>query len=121
MVVVTVRVIKSFEYRTCKNIILADVDLEALTAQGLYDLVMAKLPAPFVKPPAFYNVFKIYSQPHGAKTNSTIINAGKEDELCLKDWNLPLAQYGIQHETEISLFNNVDYRTFIQNPSIKWF
>ena len=120
MVVITVRVIRSFGYRTCKNIVLHDIDLNTLTAQQLFDLVMSKLPAPLVKSPEYYNVFKIYSQPHGAKTNSTIINVGMDEELCIRDWTRPLAQYGVQHETELSLFNSDEYREFIKNPSIKW-
>ena len=120
MAVITVRVIRSFEYRTCKNIILHDIDLNTLTAQDLFNLVTSKLPAPLVKSPTFYNVFKIYSQPHGAKANSTIINIGMDDELCIKNWTCPLAQYGVQHETELSLFNNEEYRSYTKNPSIKW-
>mgnify|MGYP003789550419 CR=1 FL=1 len=67
-----------------------------------------------------FDTFKIYSQPHGAKTSNPIINLNNDDELILSDWSRTLAELGFQNETEVSLFVRADYEEYKKNPVFKW-
>ena len=133
MVVITVRVIRSFEYRTCRNVVVRDVDPASTSVQVLVDRVFAemqkgnltRLLLQFPEQPenyyrSFYNTLKLYMQPHGAKPNNTIINVGKDEELLLRDWSVPLATCNVGNETELSLFNQDDYQTYLLDPTQKW-
>ena len=119
---VTVRVIRSFEYRTCRNIVIQELDLSTLTGKELVDKVLGVLeikPKPISTYP--YDTLKIYTQPHAAKPSNTAINLGRDEELRIHDWTLPLCAYGVQHETELSLFKDADYKEFLKHPSVvKW-
>lgn len=133
MAVITVRVIRSFEYRTCRNVVVRDVDPAVMKIDELVERVfeemqkgnITKLLLQFPDQTqshhrTFYNTLKLYMQPHGAKPNNTIINEGSEKELVIPDWSLPLAACNIGHETELSLFNQADYQAYLQDPTQKW-
>lgn len=119
---ITIRVIRSFEYRTCRNIVLHDLDLEELTGSELVKKVLEELEK-VAKPISTYgyDTLKIYTQAHASKPNNTAINLGKDEELRIHDWSLPLSRYSVQHETELSLFKDSDYQEFLKHPSlVKW-
>ena len=118
----TVRVIRSFEYRTCRNIVLHNLDLSTLTGKELMAKVLEEL-GRVAKPISTYSydTLKIYTQPHAAKPNNTAINVGREEELRIHDLSVPLTTYGVQHETELSFFKDSDYQEFLKHPSlVKW-
>jgi hypothetical protein len=110
--IVTVRAIKSFEYRTFKNIVL-EVEPD-MPLNELFTRAVQKLPKAFQ---INYNTLKIYVNAHGSKTNNLIINLENDDFL---DLGRSLGSYSIENETEISMFNDELYFAFKQNPTVRW-
>ncbi|EIE75755.1 hypothetical protein RO3G_00459 [Rhizopus delemar RA 99-880] len=105
---ITVRCIKNFEYRTCKNLVLQHVNLETSTVGDLKKLVLE-------------NTLKVYTVAHGHKTMNLIINIEDDDKLILSDDSAVLAWQGIENETELSFFHMEDYQQFKDHPdTIKW-
>ncbi|TGZ85268.1 hypothetical protein EX30DRAFT_337653 [Ascodesmis nigricans] len=120
----TIRVIKSFEYRTCKNAVLHHLDLTTLTAGELKEKVREH-----VKTMSGWKVYKnleldtlkLYTKAQGTKTSNLIINMeDKDDSFVFRDDAKTLAEYGCEHETEISFFNWEAYAAFKANPVEKW-
>lgn len=122
---VTVRIIRSFEHRNHRNLVLKHLDLSNMTISDLKTIIHDSLRTqPALKPIAnhSYDTLKLYSQPHGAKSNNPIINVGGDDHLILRndDDLRPLSELGIGHETEISYFNYDDYHRYQLNPTTIW-
>ncbi|KAJ1959635.1 hypothetical protein GGI12_004234 [Dipsacomyces acuminosporus] len=118
--IITVRVIKNFEYRTCKNLILS-VDLARTTVSELKDICRQKIQTePGFKPyrNVEYTTLKIYTQAFGHKTQNLIINL--EDEGFLRDDNATLEFVGVKHETELSFFNMDAYAAYAKDPKMVW-
>ncbi|KAF9084397.1 hypothetical protein BGX29_007003 [Mortierella sp. GBA35] len=118
----TIRVIKSFEYRTSKNLILHNVDLTATNVGQLRALIIEKIKTTAGWKPYQTTVFdtlKLYTKAHGAKTMNLIINMDHDDWILSNDDEI-LADRGIENETEISIFNRELYEAFKQHPDIKW-
>ncbi|KAL8281112.1 hypothetical protein RQP46_006470 [Phenoliferia psychrophenolica] len=121
--VLTIRVIKSFEYRTTKNVILHHVDLTTLTVGELKDQVRKEvLTASGFKPfrTTVLDTLKLYTVAHGSKTTNLIINFDNDADWILNDDSVTLASIGIQNETEISFFNRALYDAFKINPTQNW-
>ncbi|KAJ1956615.1 hypothetical protein EC988_001254 [Linderina pennispora] len=118
--VITVRVIKNFEYRTCKNLILK-VDLANTTIAELKDLCRQKIQTEAGFKP-YRNVeldtLKIYTQAFGHKTQNLIINL--EDEGFLRDELATLEFAGVRNETELSFFNMDAYMAYARDPKMAW-
>ncbi|KAI9056847.1 hypothetical protein FKP32DRAFT_1615680 [Trametes sanguinea] len=107
---ITVRVIKSFEYRTEKSLgQLKDMVRQAIQTQSAW------------KP--YRNVeldtIKLYTKAHGAKTTNLIINLD-HDEWIFEDDSKTLADMGLENESEVSFFNRKAYEEFKQHPDTKW-
>ncbi|KAF9148069.1 hypothetical protein BG015_010232 [Linnemannia schmuckeri] len=118
----TIRVIKSFEYRTSKNLILHNIDLTATNVGQLRALIIEKIKTtPGWKPyqTVVFDTLKLYTKAHGAKTMNLIINMDNDDWILDNDDEI-LANRGIENETEISIFNRELYEAFKKNPDIKW-
>ncbi|KAI9230665.1 MAG: hypothetical protein DHS80DRAFT_12024 [Piptocephalis tieghemiana] len=118
--IITVRMIKSFEYRNFKNLLLHNVPL-SLTVAELKERALTQMRStPGYKP--FLNVnfdtMKLYTQAHGAKTSNLIINLD-HPEWILKDEGI-LADLGFKDETEVSFFNGDDYQSYVAHPENKW-
>ncbi|KAJ9114567.1 hypothetical protein QFC20_001441 [Naganishia adeliensis] len=118
----TIRVIKSFEYRTQKSLVLKDLDLTTLTVGELLEKCKeaVKTTAGF-KPfrTTQFDTLKLYTQAHSHKTMNLIINLDHDDWI-LNDPNKTLAEVGAVNETEYSLFNREAYEAFKQHPEVKW-
>ncbi|KAF9119679.1 hypothetical protein BGW39_000123 [Mortierella sp. 14UC] len=119
----TIRVIKSFEYRTSKNLILHNIDLTATTVGQLRAMIIEMVKTtPGWKP--YQNVvldtLKLYTKAHGAKSMNLIINMDHDAEGIMSDDDEILANHGIENETEISIFNRELYEAFKKHPDIKW-
>ncbi|KAI9143352.1 hypothetical protein BKA69DRAFT_1061429 [Paraphysoderma sedebokerense] len=116
----TVRLIRSFEYRTFKNLILKEVDPN-LTIAKLKELIQDTL-----KKSTGYKAFqnnnfdalKLYVKAHGSKTSNLIINLDHDDWFL--DDNKTLKKYNIENETEISFFNRALYEAYKTHPETKW-
>ncbi|KAK9326042.1 hypothetical protein V1517DRAFT_101771 [Lipomyces orientalis] len=120
--IITLRIIKSFEYRTERNLILKDIDLTKTTVGELLDLAKKDI----MTQGAFralrnveYDTLKLYTKAHGSKTTNLIINLDNDDWI-LSDHSKTLQQCGIENETEISLFNRELYEAYKSNPIEKW-
>ena len=124
---VTVRLIKSFEYKNFRNVLFHNLDLTALNLGELERLTVERIEASPIlarlfprDSPVPLDTFKRYYTRHAAKTNNAIINVGEDDKLVILDHFSKLADLGITHETEISWFNWEEYLKFCSNPQFKW-
>ncbi|KAG5634345.1 hypothetical protein H0H81_002331 [Sphagnurus paluster] len=115
---ITVRIIKSFEYRTERSLVLHEINLETCTAGQLKDIARkAVLTQPGWKPYRNVNLdtLKLYTKAHGAKTTNLIINL-ENDDWILDDDSKTLADLSFENETEVSFFNRNLYEEFRKNP-----
>ncbi|TNY22161.1 hypothetical protein DMC30DRAFT_415392 [Rhodotorula diobovata] len=118
----TIRIIKSFTFRTTKNLLLPHVDCTTTTVGQLKDLCREQ-----VKTAAGFKPFrtveldtlKLYTKAHGHKTTNLIINLESDDDILLDD-SATLASVGIEHESEVSFFNGKLYEEFKADPEQKW-
>jgi len=118
----TLRIIKSFEYRTERSLVLHGLNLETTTAGELKNIArQAVQTQPGWKP--YRNValdtMKLYTKAHGAKTTNLIINLDHEEWIIDDDTKI-LADLGFENETEVSLFNREQYEQFKLNPETRW-
>ncbi len=137
----TIRIIKSFEYRTVKSVVLHNVDLSSITPKQLFEKVMLGLSLPYIvylslifflqeiqNNSAFkpfrnkqYDSLKIYTKAHGMKSQNLVINLETDDDfLDIADDTKCLKDFGIEHEHEFSVFVKSEYEQYKQDPSIKW-
>jgi len=119
---ITVRVIKSFEYRTERSLVLHKLNLEATTVGGLKEIVrQAVQTGPAWRPyrNGVLDTLKLYTKAHGAKTTNLIINLDHDDWI-LEDDNKILADVGLENETEVSFFSRKAYDDFKLSPEVRW-
>ncbi|XP_060086107.1 UPF0538 protein C2orf76 homolog [Ylistrum balloti] len=118
---VTVRLIRSFEHRNIKHIVFQNVDLTQ-TAETFMRCIDNDLKTRQGIAPPFrtykYDTFKILHQAHGSKTSDPVINTD-HDELIMSP-DTTLQDSGVKNETELSYFKMDDYKTYKQNPNLKW-
>ncbi|KAI0060830.1 hypothetical protein BV25DRAFT_902551 [Artomyces pyxidatus] len=119
----TLRVIKSFEFRTERSLVLHAVNLEKTTVGQLKDIAREAIRTqPGWKPyrtASFADTLKLYTKAHGAKTTNLIINLD-HDEWILDDDAKTLAECGLENESEVSFFNREAYTKFQANPETRW-
>ncbi|TFK26373.1 cytoplasmic protein [Coprinopsis marcescibilis] len=118
----TVRVIKSFKFRTEKSLVLHNIDLTTTTVAQLKETSRKAVQTqPGWKP--YRNVqldtLKLYTKAHGAKTSNLIINLDNDDWI-LRDDAKTLEDLGFENETEVSFFHLPDYTEFQKNPETSW-
>lgn len=130
--VLTVRIVKSFPYRNVKNHIMPSVNLKETTPLDLIAVVRNAINTSGALRPyrnVVYDTLKLYTKAHGTKSMQLVINLDHDDDwilLCedpsntVKGDKKSLYDLGIENETEISLFNWSDYKTFKENPEEKW-
>lgn len=136
--VITIRIIKSFEFRSMKAYVIKNIDLTTTTVAQLEEKCRQE-----VKSNSAYRAFKsyadkldtlkLYTRAHGSKTTNLIINLDHSDwvlqgknlgalakaERKTKE-NTTLAEIGVENETELSFFNKEAYEAFLADPSTKW-
>lgn len=121
---ITVRVVKSFVYRNVRNMVFQGYDLEHKTAQDLLQDSLKRINEESTFRAlrgVTFDTFKIYSHAHGTKTMNLVINLDHDDDWVLDlESDKPLTTYGIENETEISLFNAADYQAFKDHPQERW-
>ncbi|KAF7984076.1 hypothetical protein HWV62_17636 [Athelia sp. TMB] len=118
----TLRIIKSFEFRTERSLVLHAINLETTTVGELKELARQAIKTqPGWKPykTVVLDTVKLYTKAHGAKTTNLIINLDN-DEWILDDDSKILADMGFENETEVSLFNRELYEKFKLNPETRW-
>ncbi|KAF9218520.1 hypothetical protein BS17DRAFT_791249 [Gyrodon lividus] len=119
---ITIRVIKSFEYRTERSIVLHKLNLEITTIGELKEIARRTImTGPAWRPyrNAVLDTLKLYTKAHGAKTTNLIINLD-HDEWILGNDSKILADSGLENESEVSFFNREAYEKFKLNPEIRW-
>ncbi|KAL6484598.1 hypothetical protein MHYP_G00066430 [Metynnis hypsauchen] len=120
--VLTVRLVRSFEHRNFKPVVLRGVNLD----QKVEDFIAfvkndvstrSGLPPPFKK--FDYDTMKIIHQAHGAKTNELVMSLEDDEKLILCN-GLDLRSCGIANETELAFFKMADYEKYKANPQTVW-
>ena len=114
MILLTIRLIKSFEYKTVKNVIL-HIDENSTTEQLIELLKQEQLKLRVYKD-LNLNKLKIYFKKHGTKSQNLVINLNGEDLIEGKT----LQEQGIEDETELSFFNHDDFVKYKADPQLKW-
>ncbi|KAJ3304308.1 hypothetical protein HDV03_002923 [Kappamyces sp. JEL0829] len=117
--VLTIRLIKSFEFRAVKNLVLKDV-APSTTVAELKEIVKEHIKTASAFKAVVnvaFDTMKLYVMAHGHKSQNLIINLDNEGYL---DDTKTLQECGIENETEISFFKAADYERFKANPEIKW-
>ncbi|RSH84711.1 uncharacterized protein EHS24_006235 [Apiotrichum porosum] len=118
----TIRIIKSFPFRTTKNLVLKDVDLTTMTVGQLMDKCREAVHSQVgfkLYRQVQLDTLKKYTVAHGHKTQNLIINLD-HDEWILSDMAQTLVAVGCENETELSLFNRAAYDEFKAHPETKW-
>ncbi|KAI9566543.1 hypothetical protein HD554DRAFT_2025364 [Boletus coccyginus] len=119
---ITVRVIKSFEYRTERSLVLHKLNLETTTVGGLKEIVRQAIQTgPAWRPyrNAILDTFKLYTKAHGAKTTNLIINLD-HDEWILEDDDKILADVGLgKTKPRSAFFSHRAYENFKLNPEVR--
>ncbi|KAI8610409.1 hypothetical protein BC830DRAFT_1069867 [Chytriomyces sp. MP71] len=126
-ITLTIRLIKSFEFRNFKNLVLHNVDPATTTPADLAAVVKQRVASEAAFKPyrnVEFDTFKLYMVAHGAKTQNLIINLN-HDEDWIMDSSLPLAKQdprmgAFEHECEISYFNKASYEAYKEHPENKW-
>ncbi|KAJ1926098.1 hypothetical protein IWQ60_004074 [Tieghemiomyces parasiticus] len=82
--VLTIRLIKSFEYRTYRNVLLKDVDFGNTTVGDLRRRIQH---GSGMKPyrTVDFDTLKIYTKAHGSKTNNLIVNLDHDEWFLTND------------------------------------
>ncbi len=113
-VIVSIRLIRSFEHRNLRFLVLRGVNLEWTTEEFMEkiraEISTSSLPPPFKK--FDYDCLKIEHQAHGAKTNDPVISCDNDDSLILKP-NQKIDDRGVKHETAVSFFRLDDYKAYV--------
>ncbi|GMM52038.1 Aim29 protein [Starmerella bacillaris] len=123
---ITVRLVRSLEYRTIRNHVFRNIDLTEWTPAILIEECKALVAVDSSFKPyrtVDFNAAKIYTHAHFTKTQNLAINLDKDEEWVLttpERMNKPLSELGIMNESEISVYNNACYAQFKQNPVQKW-
>jgi hypothetical protein len=118
----TIRVIKSFEYRTEKNVILHHIPLATTTGAQLKEMVRAHIAAASGFAPyrnLVLDTLKLYVKAHEFKSQHLIINLDDGPDLMVRD-DVSLAEQGLAHETEVSFYNQAAFDAYKQHPETKW-
>ncbi|XP_066029268.1 UPF0538 protein C2orf76 homolog [Pocillopora verrucosa] len=119
---VTMRLIRSFEYRNIKDVVFKDVSLEQ-TAKDFMDFVVSDIKkrsdVPLPIQTMLTDTMKIQHKAHGAKTSDPVINTENDEMLMLRQ-DCSLSKNATGHETEISFFKKEDYDRYKANPVLKW-
>jgi len=105
----TIRVIKSFKFRTERSLVLHDVNLVTTTVAQLKEIAKLNVATqPGWKPyrNIILDTLKLYTKAHGAKTSNLIINLDHDDWI-LADDDKTLVELGFENETEASFFQSL--------------
>ncbi|XP_069110898.1 UPF0538 protein C2orf76 homolog [Argopecten irradians] len=120
--ILTVRLIRSFEYRNIKPLVFQNVDFSQ-TVETFMQTVDNDLKTKPGIPPPFrtfkYDTMKILHQAHGSKTSDPCINTDQDEKLILSPSDT-LHDSGIKHETELSYFKREDYEKYKADPKLTW-
>ncbi|KAL9644124.1 hypothetical protein ABK040_005589 [Willaertia magna] len=118
----TIRLIRSFEYRNIKPMILHHINIYKMTGNELLELILNKINTESNfnnHKNRNYNTLKLYHSAHSFKSQNLVINLQDDDHLIL-NLNKSLVENNVKNEAEISCFILEEYLNFKKNPQIKW-
>jgi len=121
-ILITVRVVRSFEYRTVRQFILRNLNA-TLTVAKLKELIINEIQTDVHFTPwrhFTFDTLKIYRKSQGTKPNNLIINMDKDDEWILNNDKKTVHEVGLENEDEVSFFNRSDYEKYKLHPEVKW-
>lgn len=123
--VITVRIIKSFPFRNIRNHVFQHIDLASTTPKQLMELINKTIKTEGSLRPyrnVEFDTIKIYTHAHGTKTMNLVINMDHDEDWVLdpQDDSHPLSSFGIENETELSVYRRADYEAYRANPEDKW-
>ncbi|KAM3854311.1 UPF0538 protein C2orf76 homolog isoform 3-T4 [Vipera latastei] len=121
-VIVTVRLIRSFEHRNFRPVLYRNVNLDQTVKEFIAfvkkDITSrTELLLPFRK--YTYDTMKIIHQAHGSKTNELVVSLEDDDRLILEEGST-LKAAGVANETELAFFCMEDYQKYKTNPVTTW-
>jgi len=119
--VITIRLIRSFEYRNVKMMVLKGVDLQNTTTEQLLEKVLQEIETNSAYLPhrtRKYDTLKLYHKPHSFKSNHLVINFENDKDLILKPGKT-LEEQGVENEHEISCFIREEYEEYKKHPENK--
>lgn len=121
--IVTIRIIRSFEYRNIRSLVLKEVE-ETMTIGELKALIKKQifLEVNLVPLRGFVDkldTLSIFHIPGRNKPNTLTLGLEEGEEHPLAD-ELTLIDAGIVSETELSYFNMADFLAFRAAPVTKW-
>ncbi|PAA80326.1 hypothetical protein BOX15_Mlig022722g1, partial [Macrostomum lignano] len=122
----TVRLIRSFEFKNVRNLVLHSLDLDKLTVAELKGAIRNAIATSRSLPPTFksfnFDTLKIHCLPQAAKPNDLVVNVDNDEALTLSDDSATLSSCGLVHEAELSYFNQSEYCAYKANPvtDFKW-
>ncbi|XP_039211638.1 UPF0538 protein C2orf76 homolog isoform X1 [Crotalus tigris] len=121
-VIVTVRLIRSFEHRNFRPVVYHNVNLDQ-TVKEFIAFVKKDITSRTELLPPFrkytYDTMKIIHQAHGSKTNELVVSLEDDDRLILEE-DSTLKATGVANETELAFFCMDDYRKYKTNPVATW-
>ena len=119
----TFRLIRSFEFRNIKHMILHDIP-PSMTFGELFQRVQSTIQSdskylPIRKHP--FDTIQLYYRPHEFKPNFLVIDSSLQNPMLgIEDPTCTLASQQICNETEFSVFNLHEYLEFMKSPLEKW-
>ena len=118
----TIRLIRSFEHRAVKNLVLYGVDLTQTVSQ-LKREILSALPGETSLPPSSGNSAAALSRSSikpTARKPTTRSSTKNDDETLILGEDAALVDCGVRNETTISFFNKQHYLDYKENPTLVW-
>ncbi|UJR22539.1 hypothetical protein I4U23_025588 [Adineta vaga] len=119
--ILSVRLVRSFEHRNIRNIILRSIDSSGqMTGSELKQRILTMLPNEKLPPPFktfAFDTLKIEHYPHQAKSNDVTVRRDGDDRFIIED-DKRLCDYNVVNGTEIAFFKRSDYEIYKKNPDL---
>ena len=120
---ITIRLIKSFEFRNVKNMVLhVDPKIKVSDLKLKINETIQTSPAFRTMRTHKFETLQIYFHPHSFKPNALVIDTAitKDPKTDILVDDLSLESQNVENETELSYFNQLEYETFLKNPHTEW-
>lgn len=123
MATVTVRLVRSFEYRTIKLLVLRDVPLDTITGAELKLRVRERVRAdasfaPYRAHVGEYDALKIHQATRFSHKGQDLVVDTLHDDWWIADDDV-LAAKGVEHEAELSMFRRADYDAYVASGAAR--
>uniref|UniRef100_A0A672IJB8 Uncharacterized protein n=1 Tax=Salarias fasciatus TaxID=181472 RepID=A0A672IJB8_SALFA len=119
-VVVTVRLIRSFEHRNFKPLVYPEVSLDQ-RVQDFIQMTRSGLPPPFRKHSygLTFHFLLLLNCDQSCLTNELVMSLDDDEKLILRS-DQTLRAAGVASETEVAFFRKEDYEAYKANPRTSW-